>query len=391
MSVRLLEAARSSMNDFFPTLPWSIRLSRSGQSRVIGQGPERLEIACRTDAPLRSLARADLSTFLDQYVAGEADLNGDMYAFVCTRNHLRRDSDWKVRFKVWIRHVGTMAFPSSVRGKLIAVSSHYDLPNEFILSYLDTRTRAYSCAEWKDPANVAVPYDEPLEDAQHRKFLQAAQALQVQPDDKFIDLGCGYGYMTHLVETEFGCKDASGITLSKNQVDTGYSRNLKRMHYRELPPEGQYDKIYTCGMVSHLDQSEIRVFYKHAYGLLKRGGLFWMHGIVPPANDYGMTNYNSLSGTFSQRYVFPNHFQFPVWVHLRVMEETGFKVREVRYKYGHYNKTLRDWYRRFLENLPRTRPLINPVIERAWHLYLTYASSVDGKYSIIKQILATKD
>ncbi|MFH2204890.1 MAG: class I SAM-dependent methyltransferase, partial [Elusimicrobiota bacterium] len=203
--------------------------------------------------------------------------------------------------------------------------------------------------------------------------------------------GCGYGYMVRLAETEFGCRDARGITLSQHQIDEGYSKNMDLRHYFDLPADGSCDKIYTCGMVSHLDRSEIRRYYRHVYGLLKSGGRFWMHGIVPPANQDGIDNYNSLSGTFSQKYVFPDHFQFPVHVHLQVMEEAGFKVRQVHYRYGHYGKTLRHWYRRYVENLPRTRHLINPTIERAWHLFLTYASVLDGKVSVVKQILATKD
>jgi len=173
-------------------------------------------------------------------------------------------------------------------------------------------------------------------------------------------------------------------------VEHGYSRNLRRQHYLELPPEGQFDKIYTCGMISHLDRSEIERYYRHVHGLLRSGGRLWAHAIVPQANDYGMTNYNSLSGTFSQRYVFPDHFQFPIHVHLKVMERIGFRVRYVHFRYGHYDKTLRHWYRRFVDNLPRTRPMITPTIERAWHLFLTYASAIDGPSSVVKQIVAEK-
>lgn len=378
------------MRRTFPSLPWTLRLSYQGRSRTFGSGPERAEVACRASGPLRDLAGGNLSSFLDRYVAGEADFLGDIYGIVGLRNHVRTDRDWRVGLWRRLKHAATYFAPSSVRRKLIAVSSHYDLPNEFILSYLDTRTRAYSCAMWKDPANVGEPYDQTLEEAQYDKFRMAAEELQVQPDDKFLDLGCGYGYMVHLVETEFGCKNALGITLSKNQVEAGYSRNLKLLHYMQVPAEGQFDKIYTCGMISHMDRGEIEQYYRHVYGMLKSGGKVWFHGIIPQANPYGLTNYTTLSGTFSQKYVFPDHFQFPLHVHLKVIEKTGFLVRKVHFRYGHYAKTLRHWYRRYVDNLPRTRPLITPTIERAWHLYLTYASIMDGPQSVLKQIVAEK-
>lgn len=386
----LIDEAAGQISWMFPTLPWVIRISYKGQSRAAGSGPERVEMACKTEAALRALAGRDLSAWLDHYVAQEADLNGDIYAFVGARNHVRRDQLWRIKLKYQLRYLWTSLFPSGIRRKLRAVSSHYDLPNEFILSYLDARTKAYSCAMWKDPLKIGDLDDQTLEDAQHDKFDQALTALELQPDDKFIDVGCGYGYAVHLAETKFGCRDARGITLSQNQVDAGYSRNLHLKHYLEVPADGSFDKLYTCGMISHLDRSEIERYYRHCYGLLKSGGKAWFHAIIPQANDAGLTNYTTISGTFSQKYVFPDHFQFPIHVHLKIIEKLGFRVKNINFRYGHYAKTLRHWYKRYVENLPRTRHMITPGIERAWHLYLTYASIMDGPQSVLKQILCVK-
>jgi cyclopropane-fatty-acyl-phospholipid synthase len=386
----IIDRAGAAMNWMFPTLPWTIRISYKGQSRAVGTGPEKVEMACKTEASVSALAACDLSAFLDHYAVGDADLNGDMYAFVGARNHVRQDELWRIKWKYQLRYLWTALFPSSVRRKLRAVSSHYDLPNEFILSYLDTRTKAYSCAMWDDPLKIGNLDDQTLEDAQHNKFQMALDELQIQPDDKFLDIGCGYGYAVHLAETKYGCKNAMGITLSQNQVDAGYSKNLKLLHYMQVPAEQQFDKVYTCGMISHLDRSEVEQYYRHVYGMMKPGGKVWFHAIIPPANSAGLTNYTTISGTFSQKYVFPDHFQFPLHVHLKMIEKLGFRVKKVHFRYGHYAKTLRHWYKRYVENLPRTRSMITPTIERAWHLYLTYASVVDGPNSVLKQIVCEK-
>lgn len=385
-----LDRAGDALNWMFPALPYTIRVSYKGQSRAVGTGPEKVEMACRTEAAVRSLADHDLSAFLDHYVEGDADLNGDMYAFVGARHFVRQDQFWRIKWKYQLRYLWTSLFPSSVRRKLRAVSSHYDLPNEFILSYLDTRTRAYSCAMWDDPDLIGDLTDQTLEDAQHNKFRMALDELQVQPDDKFLDIGCGYGYAVHLAETRYGCRNAMGVTLSQNQIDEGYSKNMKLMHYVQLPAEGQFDKIFTCGMISHLDRSEVERYYRHVFGMLRSGGKVWFHCISPPANSAGLTNYTTVSGTFSQKYVFPDHFQFPYHVHYKLMEKTGFRIRKTHYRYGHYAKTLRHWYKRYVDNLPRTRSMITPVIERAWHLYLTYGSILDGPGSVIKQTVCEK-
>ena len=387
----LLDKAAGRMDWVFPALPWTMRVSYGRESRTFGKGPERFEIVCKTRPALEALARADFPEFFDLYAAGDVDWNGDIYAFVGCRPYVRKEGLWQVGWAQRLRYMMLRYFPSDMRRKLVAVSSHYDLPNEFIESYLDTRTRAYSCAIWKDPDNVSSPDDESLEDAQERKHRIAAEALQIQPDDRFVDIGCGYGYMVHTAESRFGCRKALGITLSQNQVDNGYSKNLKLQHYLDLPPEGQFDKLYTCGMISHLDRSELERYYRHMFGLIRKGGLGWFHFISPPCNPAGLNNYNTVSGTFSQKYVFPDHYQFPVHVHIRVMEETGFHIKQVHFRYGHYAKTLRHWYRRYVEALPRTRSMITPTTERAWHLYLTYASTLDGPNgSILKQILCRK-
>jgi cyclopropane-fatty-acyl-phospholipid synthase len=385
-----LDKAADQLNWMFPTLPWVIRLSHKGRSRAVGSGPERVEMACKTDASVGALAGRDLSAWLDHYVRGDADLNGDMYAFVGARNHVRADGLWRIKLKYQLRYLWTALFPSGVRRKLRAVSSHYDLPNDFILSYLDKRTKAYSCAMWQDALNIRLDEGESLDEAQHHKFDLALSALDLQPSDKFIDIGTGYGYAPWLAETKFGCKDTLGITLSQNQVDDGFSKNLKLLHYLQVPAEAQFDKLHTCGMISHLDRSEVERYYRHCYGLLKSGGRAWFHCISPPANNAGLTNYTTISGTFSQKYVFPDHFQFPYHVHLKLLEKTGFRVQSVNFRYGHYAKTLRHWYKRYVEELPRTRHMITPTIERAWHLYLTYGSALDGPQSIIKQTLCVK-
>ncbi len=168
----------------------------------------------------------------------------------------------------------------------------------------------------------------------------AAVELDLQPSDKFLDIGCGYGYQVHHAETHFGVKNALGITLSQNQVDHGFTKSLAKKHYMEVPADGTWDKIYTCGMISHLDKSEIVQYYRQVYKMLKSGGKVWFHAITPMANAAGLDNYSTISGTFSQKYVFPDHYQFPMHVHLKVMEETGFLVRKVYFRYGHYAKTL---------------------------------------------------
>ena len=109
----IIDRAADAMNWMFPTLPYVIRVSYQGQSRSVGSGPEKAEMACKTEAAVRALARHDLSEFLDHYAAGDADINGDMYSFVGARNFVRQDALWRIKWKYQLRYLWTALFPSS--------------------------------------------------------------------------------------------------------------------------------------------------------------------------------------------------------------------------------------------------------------------------------------
>ena len=96
-----------------------------------------------------------------------------------------------------------------------AVSYHYDQSNAFFALFLDSRM-VYSCAYFASP-------DEGIEQAQARKLDYLCRKLRLQPGERLLDLGCGWGGLVIHAAQHYGV-DATGVTLSRRQADLANER-----------------------------------------------------------------------------------------------------------------------------------------------------------------------
>nr|WP_050573422.1 TonB-dependent copper receptor [Pseudomonas aeruginosa] len=125
-----------------------------------------------------------------------------------------------------------------------AIHYHYDLSNDFYQLWLDPEM-VYSCAYFETGK-------EDLATAQLAKLRHLCRKLRLQPGEKLLDVGCGWGGLARLAAREFGV-EVTGITLSKEQLALGRKRvkaegledriTLKLLDYRDLPRDGRFDKV----------------------------------------------------------------------------------------------------------------------------------------------------
>jgi cyclopropane-fatty-acyl-phospholipid synthase len=164
-----------------------------------------------------------------------------------------------------------------------AISYHYDISNDFYALWLD-KHMVYSCAYFTDP-------DEDIDTAQERKLDYICRKLRLQPGERLLDIGCGWGGLVIYVAQHYGV-EALGITLSQLQVDLARERieeaglgdrcRVAYMDYREVSPERPFDKLVSVGMFEHVGEAKMRIYFDQARDLLRPEGLFLNHAIACP-------------------------------------------------------------------------------------------------------------
>ena len=247
-----------------------------------------------------------------------------------------------------------------------AVAYHYDVSNDFYALWLDEQM-VYSCAYF-------ATADEGLETAQARKLDYLCRKLRLRPDERLLDIGCGWGGLVIHAARKYGV-DALGITLSKKQAELANERieraglqkrcRVEVSDYRDLKETGAFEKIVSVGMFEHVGESQLPLYFQHVWQLLRPGGTFLNHGIANRPIDP-----NPKGSTFQNRYVFPDGELVPINVTLRCAEEAGFEVRDVESLREHYVLTLRHWARRLELHREEALRVVNEPTYRVWRLLL---------------------
>ncbi len=76
----------------------------------------------------------------------------------------------------------------------------------------------YTCGIVKD-----LEREESLEQLQDNKLTVVCEKLGLQPGDRYLDIGCGWGTLVAFAAKNYGC-DATGVTLARKQAKFGNQR-----------------------------------------------------------------------------------------------------------------------------------------------------------------------
>jgi len=244
----------------------------------------------------------------------------------------------------------------------------------------------YSCAYFASPDNS-------LERAQERKLELICRKLRVQPGERLLDIGCGWGSLVMHAAARHGAH-ALGVTLSEPQAELARQRieaagladrvEVRVLDYRELD-EPPFDKIASVGMYEHVGRAQLDTYVDVVHRLLRPGGLFLNHGITrihtqPPRGP-----------TFIGRYVFPDGELHPVTDIIGALEAGGFEIRDVESLREHYALTLRRWVANLAAGRGAAIAEIGEERERVWRLYmLGSAQGFEGGEIGIYQTLAAR-
>lgn len=250
------------------------------------------------------------------------------------------------------------------------IAYHYDLGNSFYQAWLDP-TMTYSSAIFADEKTD-------LGSAQTAKYKRLAELADIQPGDRVLEIGCGWGGFAEYAASARGAH-VTGITLSKEQHSFATDRlakagldnqtDIRIQDYRDL--DSKFDKIISIEMFEAVGEKYWAVYFNRLAECLKKGGKAALQIITIDNAQFDTYRRNP---DFIQKYIFPGgmlpseaSLQAPIGkAGLALGADDGFAL--------HYARTLSIWRDRFLKAWPELSAVsqFDERFRRMWELYLAY-------------------
>jgi cyclopropane-fatty-acyl-phospholipid synthase len=247
------------------------------------------------------------------------------------------------------------------------IAAHYDLGNDFYSAWLDS-SMTYSSGRFE--------HGDTLEQAQHRKVAMLLDRLNLEPGDRLLEIGCGWG--TLAIEAARRGANVVGLTLSAEQKNWAEEKiavaklsdriEIRLQDYREISE--QFDAIASVEMVEAVGQRWWPAYLDTIARNLKPGGRAALQFI---SIDHPLFEGYSKNADFIQAYIFPgglllNEPKFEV-----LASERGLSW-EQREGFGQdYAETLRQWRVRYNAAVLGGRlPGFSEKFHNLWRYYLMY-------------------
>ncbi len=242
------------------------------------------------------------------------------------------------------------------------VAHHYDISEKLYDLFLD-ENRQYSCAYFKNDNDT-------LEQAQNNKIHHIIKKLNIQPNQKVLDIGSGWGTLALAIAKETKAS-VTGITLSENQFE--YSMNkakemnlsnqveFKLIDYRQL--NEKFDRIVSVGMFEHVGRKFYKTYFNTVFKLLNEKGIALIHTIgssMPPRDPQ----------PWITKYIFPGGYTPSLSEVAKPIENSGLIVSDIEVLRMHYAHTLRNWKERFLSKKDTVLGMFDEKFFRMWEFYL---------------------
>ncbi len=339
------------------------------------------------------------------YVAGELDIEGDIFSALALRDHMPDvrlgPADWfdlaRLAGIAGLRPLPPPPEEVRLHGRrhtkgrdAAAIAHHYNVSNDFYRLVLGP-SMTYSCGVWPTA-------DATLETAQATKYELVSRKLGLEPGMRLLDVGCGWGGMVMHAAQHHGVH-AVGVTLSSRQAqwarsavhDAGLDAlvDIRVQDYRDVS-DGPFDAISSIGMFEHVGAAHLDEYFATLFGLLRPGARLLNHGISRPAADGDRTHFARRG--FINRYVFPDAELHEVGSIVSRIQRAGIEARHVEGLREHYALTLRAWVHNLEASWGRAVEEVGAARARVWRLYMAAsAANFEAGRTQIHQVLGVRN
>jgi cyclopropane-fatty-acyl-phospholipid synthase len=385
-----------------PQLPSDIALQLP-HGQLLGAVNARVKLSFSNWSSIARLKAGQVGALAEDYVEGTLQLEGAMRDVMRAVTKVLPGNPVESgpkRWPGWLRRIKSLTAHTPAKDAA-QVQFHYDVSDDFYALWLDPR-RVYSCAYYRDFADPQIT----LARAQEAKLDHICRKLMLQPGERFLDIGAGWGALLLWAAEHYGV-DATGITLSKNQhahvqrliAQKGLTQRVRieLRDYRDLAEDRPFHKISSVGMFEHVGQANMDAYFNKIMRLLAPGGLVMNHGIT--AGGLENRRLGAGMGDFIGKYIFPGGELLHVSAVLAHLARAGLEMVDTENLRPHYARTLWDWSDALEAQLAEARQVLafdgdGAQAERTLRAYRLYlagsAMSFEEGWISLHQLLATR-
>jgi cyclopropane-fatty-acyl-phospholipid synthase len=283
------------------------------------------------------------------------------------------------------------ARPSAQEGDVPGVDSrrtnrHYELPADFFCRITGGAWNVYSCNVWTEGiADVTA--------SQEAKLDVLARLMDLQPGQRILDVGCGWGGPLVYLCKKYGVRGV-GLTLSATQkaraeariASHGPDAQIVLQDWHDYRDGEGFDAVYTDEAIVHFP--DLGAYFEKAHSLLREGG--WM---VNKEVHFTHDRYKELSraATFIDTLFGAGNAYRTLADELCLVGAAGFEVQAIeQLPRAYYLKTLTHWLANMDEQKGELIALVGADYYRRFRAYLKIAHRAFCGTSMTVDVIAAR-
>ena len=300
--------------------------------------------------------------FGDLYSSGQVSISGDIVKFmeiIYSNLDGKVEKGWLRKLVLWLGH---RRIANSYDKAKDNIYHHYDIGNDFYLLWLDKVEMQYTCAYFPDREMT-------LEQAQVAKLHHVCRKLELKPDQKVVEAGCGWGGLALFMAKHYDVR-VTAYNISKEQVAYARARAEREGlsdridyvldDYRNI--SGEFDAFVSVGMLEHVGYKDFETLGAVIDRCLKPEGRGLIHSIG--------RNRPAPMNAWIERRVFPGAYPPSMMEMMQIFEPNHLSVLDLENLRLHYSLTLRHWLQRYEEHSDEVAAMMDESFVKTWRLYL---------------------